>query len=92
MEGWLLSMANGRTKALQEGEVGEMRRGSFPSMSMLECLALFLGMEESSWVRVKGRAGTGDLIYSRVCYRLLHQEDQADETLSRQTGAASQAL
>ncbi|GAB0176242.1 hypothetical protein GRJ2_000089400 [Grus japonensis] len=43
---------------------------------------------ESLWVRIKERAGTGDTIVG-VCYRPLNQEDQADETLYRQIGAAS---
>ena len=43
---------------------------------------------ESLWVRIKGRAGTGDIIVG-VCYRPPDQEDQADEALYRQIGAAS---
>ena len=38
----------------------------------LECMELHLGMDEepteSLWVRIKGRAGTGDIIVG-VCYR-----------------------
>ena len=53
---------------------------------------LCLGMDEepteSLWVRIKGRAGTSDIIVG-VCYRPPNQEDQADETLYRQIGAAS---
>ena len=45
-------------------------------------------MAKSLWVRIKGRAGTGDIIVG-VCYRPPDQEDQADEALYRQIGAAS---
>lgn len=48
----------------------------------LECMALCLGMDEEpnecSQVRIKERAGKGDIIV-RVCYRLPDQEEQADE-------------
>ncbi|GAB0176205.1 hypothetical protein GRJ2_000085700 [Grus japonensis] len=58
----------------------------------LECMVLCLGMDEelteSLWVRIKGRAGTGDIIVG-VCYRPPDQGDRADEALSRQRGAAS---
>ncbi|GAB0188002.1 hypothetical protein GRJ2_001265500 [Grus japonensis] len=58
----------------------------------LECMELHLGMDEepteSLWVRIKGRAGAGDII-AGVCYRPPDQGDQADEALYRQTGAAS---
>ncbi|GAB0208248.1 hypothetical protein GRJ2_003290500 [Grus japonensis] len=44
----------------------------------LECMELHLGMEEeptkSLWVRIKGRAGTGDIIVG-VCYRPPDQGD-----------------
>jgi len=43
---------------------------------------------ESLWVRIKGRAGTGDIIMG-VCYRPPNQENRADEALCRQIGAAS---
>ncbi|GAB0183298.1 hypothetical protein GRJ2_000795100 [Grus japonensis] len=43
---------------------------------------------ESLWVRIKGRAGTGDTIEG-VCYRPPEQDDQVDEALYRQIGAAS---
>ena len=53
----------------------------------LECMELYLGMDEelkeSLWVRITGRAGTGDIIVG-VCYRPPDQEDQADETPFRQ--------
>ncbi|GAB0185700.1 hypothetical protein GRJ2_001035300 [Grus japonensis] len=45
-------------------------------------------LTKSLWVRIKGRAGTGDTIVV-VCYRPPNQEDQADEALYRQVGAAS---
>ncbi|KAM9591177.1 uncharacterized protein ACIBXB_006074 isoform 2-T3 [Morphnus guianensis] len=58
----------------------------------LECMELCLMMDkepnESLWVRIKGRAGTGDIIVG-VCYRSPDQEDRADEALYRQIGAAS---
>ncbi|GAB0179366.1 hypothetical protein GRJ2_000401900 [Grus japonensis] len=58
----------------------------------LECMELHLGMDEeptkSLWVRIKGKAGKGDIIVG-VCYRPLDQEDQANEALYRQIGAAS---
>ena len=44
----------------------------------LECMELHLGMDEepteSLCVRIKGRAGTGDIIVG-VCYRPPDQED-----------------
>ncbi|GAB0195099.1 mitochondrial enolase superfamily member 1 [Grus japonensis] len=43
---------------------------------------------ESLWVRIKGRAGAGDII-AGVCYRPPDQGDRADEALCRQIGAAS---
>ncbi|GAB0179437.1 hypothetical protein GRJ2_000409000 [Grus japonensis] len=58
----------------------------------LECMELHLGMDEeptkSLWVRIKGRAGAGDIV-AGVCYRPPDQGDQADEALYRQIGAAS---
>ena len=44
----------------------------------LECMELCLGMDEelteSSWVRIKGRTGRGDVIVG-VCYRPPDKED-----------------
>ncbi|GAB0207584.1 hypothetical protein GRJ2_003224100 [Grus japonensis] len=58
----------------------------------LECMELHLGMEEEPterlWVRIKGRAGAGDIIVG-VCYRPPDQGDRADEAFYRQIGAAS---
>ncbi|GAB0210021.1 mitochondrial enolase superfamily member 1 [Grus japonensis] len=58
----------------------------------LECMELHLGMEEelteSLWVRIKGRAGAGDIIVG-VSYRPPDQGDRADEAFYRQIGAAS---
>ncbi|GAB0186117.1 hypothetical protein GRJ2_001077000 [Grus japonensis] len=58
----------------------------------LECMELHLEMDEepteSLWIRIQGRAGAGDTVMG-VCYRPLDQEDQVDEALYRQTGAAS---
>ncbi|GAB0202677.1 hypothetical protein GRJ2_002733300 [Grus japonensis] len=45
---------------------------------------------ESLWVRIKGRAGTGDTI-AGVCYRPPDQGDRADGALYRQIGAASRS-
>ncbi|GAB0179991.1 hypothetical protein GRJ2_000464400 [Grus japonensis] len=60
----------------------------------LECMELHLGMDEepteSLWVRIKGRAGAGDII-AGVCYRPPDQGDRADEALYRQIGAASRS-
>ncbi|GAB0183292.1 hypothetical protein GRJ2_000794500 [Grus japonensis] len=64
----------------------------FFASGLLECMELHLGMDEepteSLWVRIKGRAGTGDTIEG-VCYRPPEQDDQVDEALYRQIGAAS---
>ncbi|GAB0179465.1 hypothetical protein GRJ2_000411800 [Grus japonensis] len=58
----------------------------------LECMELCLGMDEeltkSLWVRIKGRAGTGDIIVG-ACYRPPDQEGRLDEALYRQIGVAS---
>ncbi|GAB0205806.1 hypothetical protein GRJ2_003046200 [Grus japonensis] len=43
---------------------------------------------ESLWVRIKGRAGAGDII-AGLFYRPPDQGDRADEALYRQIGAAS---
>ncbi|GAB0186968.1 mitochondrial enolase superfamily member 1 [Grus japonensis] len=60
----------------------------------LECMELHLGMDEeptkSLWVRIKGRAGAGNII-AGICYRPPDQGDQADEALYRQIGAASRS-
>ena len=44
----------------------------------LECMELCLGLDgeptESLWVRIKGRAGTGDIMMGD-CYRSPEQED-----------------
>ncbi|GAB0203750.1 hypothetical protein GRJ2_002840600 [Grus japonensis] len=45
-------------------------------------------LTESLWVRIKGRAGAGDIIVG-VCYRPPDQGDRADEAFYRQIGAAS---
>ena len=58
----------------------------------LQCMELCLGMDEepteSLRVRIKGRAGTGDIIVG-ICYRTPDQMDEADKPLYRHTGAAS---
>jgi len=45
-------------------------------------------LTEGLGVRIKGRAGTGDIIVG-VYYRAPDQEEQVDEALYRQTGAVS---
>ncbi|GAB0205799.1 hypothetical protein GRJ2_003045500 [Grus japonensis] len=60
----------------------------------LECMELHLGMDEepteSLWVRIKGKAGAGDII-AGLFYRPPDQGDRADEALYRQIGAASRS-
>ncbi|GAB0195784.1 hypothetical protein GRJ2_002043700 [Grus japonensis] len=57
-----------------------------------ECMELHLGMDEeptkSLRVRIKKRAGAGDII-AGVCYRPPDQGDRADKAIYRQIGAAS---
>lgn len=52
----------------------------------LECMELHLGrdeeLSESLWVRIKGTAGTCDIIVG-ICYRSSNQEDGVDEALHR---------
>ena len=45
-------------------------------------------LSESLWIRIKGRAGTGDITVG-VFYGPPDQEDWVDEALYRQMGAAS---
>ncbi|KAJ7399158.1 dtw domain-containing protein 2 [Pitangus sulphuratus] len=45
-------------------------------------------LTKTLWVRIKGKAGTGDITVG-VCYRRPIQEDQANESFRRQTGADS---
>lgn len=52
------------------------------------CLGMDEGPTESLWVRIKKRAGTGDITVW-VCYRLPDQQDQEDEAIYRQRRAAS---
>ncbi|GAB0183467.1 hypothetical protein GRJ2_000812000 [Grus japonensis] len=52
------------------------------------CLGMDEELTESLWVRIKGRAGAGDITVG-VCYRPPDQGDRADEALCRQIGAAS---
>ncbi|GAB0183760.1 hypothetical protein GRJ2_000841300 [Grus japonensis] len=78
----------------ETGSLGRTGRGheEVYTNDQLECMELHLGMDEeptkSLQVRIKGRAGTGDIIVG-ICYRPPKQEDRADEALYRQTGAAS---
>lgn len=44
--------------------------------------------EKSLWVTIREREGESDVIVS-VCYRPPEQDEQADETLHRQTGTIS---
>jgi len=83
---WKHTGSLGRTGTGDEEEV-------FLSVSdQLECMELCLGMDEelteSLWVRIKGRAGTGDVIVG-VLDRPPDQQDRVDEALYRQIGAAS---
>lgn len=57
------------------------------------CLRVDEKLTESLWVRIKERAGKGDIIL-RVCYRPTDQEDRVGEALYKQIEAAthSQAL
>ena len=84
---WLLWLEcwNGRVWALKEGQTGETRRGCCP---LCQWPAGVHGASPWGWVRIKGKARTGDIIV-RVCYRPPDQEDWADEVLYRQIGAAS---
>jgi len=73
----------------------ERRRGGGVSLyvkEQLECMGLLLGMDEepneSLWLRIKGRAWTGDITVG-VCYRPPDQDEQEDEALYRQIGEAS---
>jgi len=45
-------------------------------------------LTENLWVKIKGRAGTGDITVG-VCYRTFNQEDREDEAVYRQIGTAS---
>jgi len=48
-------------------------------------------LNESLWLRIKGKAGTGNIIVG-VCYRPPEQEDRANEALYRQQiGVASRS-
>ncbi|KAK4806898.1 hypothetical protein QYF61_012619 [Mycteria americana] len=55
-------------------------------------MELCLGMDEetpeSLWVRIKEQTNTGGIVVG-VCYRPPDQEEQADEALCKQIGAAS---
>jgi len=57
----------------------------------LECTEVCLGMDEELTFRIKGRAGTGDIVVG-ICYRSPNQEGVAGEALYRQqVGAASRS-
>jgi len=60
----------------------------------LEHMELLLGMDEepteSLWVKIKGRAGTGDTTVE-VCYKPPDQDERADEALYRQIGEVSRS-
>ena len=45
---------------------------------------------ESLWVKIKGRAGTGDITVG-VCYRPPDRDERVDEALYRHIGAASRS-
>jgi len=58
----------------------------------MQCMMFGLGMDEkpteSLWLRIKGSAGTGDIIVGG-CYKPPDREEQVDDALYRQTGAVS---
>ena len=57
----------------------------------LECTEVCLGMDEELTFRIKGRAGTVDIVVG-ICYRSPNQEGVAGEALYRQqVGAASRS-
>jgi len=65
--------------------------------NQLECMELHLGLEslwvkprENLWVKIKGRAGTGNITVG-VCYRPPDQDERADEALYRRIGEASRS-
>ena len=84
MEGY--GQALGRTG--WEDEEGEW---PFYVREQLECMEPWLGRAdeptESLWVRLEEKTGKGGIVVG-VCYRPPDQEEQADEALYRQIGAA----
>lgn len=52
------------------------------------CLGIDEELTETLWVKIKGRAGTSDIMVE-VCYKPPYQEDQSDEALYRQIKIAS---
>jgi len=60
----------------------------------LECMELRLGLDEepteSLWVKIKGRAGKGNITVG-VCYRPPDQDKRVGEALYRQIGEASRS-
>lgn len=67
---------------------GETRRGCHSLCWWPAGVQMIKELTKSLWVRIKGRAGTGDIIV-RVCYRPLDQKDPADEALYRQISSLS---
>jgi len=77
------------------GSLGKTDRGDRVTLCVkdqLECMELCLGLDgeptESLWVKIKGRAGTGNITVG-VCYRPPDQDERADEALYRQIEEAS---
>ena len=52
--------------------------------------SLWVKPRENLWVKIKGRAGTGNITVG-VCYRPPDQDERADEALYRRIGEASRS-
>lgn len=91
METWRYGSFDWSAGIFTKDEQGRRGGITFYVNDKLECAELCLGLDEDSteslWVRIKRRAGTGDITV--VCYRPLNQEDLVDEALYIQIGAAS---
>ncbi|GAB0205517.1 hypothetical protein GRJ2_003017300 [Grus japonensis] len=85
--GWKDTGSLGRT-----GRADEERACVLCVNDQLDCMELHLGMDEelteNLWVRIKGSAGTRDIIVG-ICHRPFDEGDRVDEALYRQIGAAS---
>jgi len=88
---WSIEM--GGYRVFRKDRQGRCRGGvALYVKGQLECMELHLGMDEepteSLQVKIKGRAGTGDITVG-VCYRPPDQDERADEALYRQIREAS---